>query len=750
MRHPILRLAFLIPCLLALASAPARGQQPDAAAPLPAVVTARSDGTVTATGPDYHVHATSGGVVFLALPGEATANAATVQPASLQFTLASVRCGEKELFAGPVTAAPIAASATQIRYEHTPTLTEVYDLRADGAEQSFVLARRPAGHGHLVVRGAITTQLPLASYSDDGVRYEQNGRGVAFGAVTGIDANGASVRGSIRAGADFVEWVLPASFVEHAAYPLVLDPLLGSAFSIASTSGTDDVQPNVAYDTSSDRYLVVWNLVQSSTVAEVRGQFLGGNGSLLGSSFVIESDGRLATRPLVVNINASNRFLVAFRRSVAVGIGFDAGWHVRAVTAADGSMSARVVFEPTPAISFEPFPDECAMAGDLRSLAGGSDQAALVVLRRDAFSSPIPGQSSGERLYTRKIQVPTSGDPIVGSSQPLLETSDQLQDLAITSHGGTAGRWLIVYGRALPLATTLTTIWAQSVDEDGQPCGGANALQLSLAGVGKPTAATKDGSHFAVAWQDDGTLGIQARSLTVTGNCGSQTIGLGAIVDPTSSGLDTQPRLEFARDKYVLAWKRSFLTGPVPRVFVRGLDPDGCSACGAEWSVDNTVLGLDTPAVASRWSGGNILSDEALVVWSNTAVRGRRFEASGAPQVADLGGGCAGTTGNAPSYLGQPRLGDAGFALTLPLPTAPVLGAFVGFTEVPLPCGPCTLIPNADLFIAGGGPHGIPIPCDPSWIGGQFTTQWLLFTSGGCPLVPELALSRAQRFTIVE
>jgi hypothetical protein len=390
------------------------------------------------------------------------------------------------------------------------------------------------------------------------------------------------------------------------------------------------------------------------------------------------------------------------------------------------------------------------MAGDLRSLTGGSDQAALVVLRRDAAGSPIPGQSSGERLYTRKIQVPTSGDPIVGSSQLLLETQDQLQDVAITSHGGTAGRWLIAYCRALPFATTLTTIFAQHVDETGQPCGGANALQLSLAGVGKPTAATKDGAHFAVAWQDDATLGIQARSLTVTGSCGSQTVALGAIVDPTSSGLDTQPRLEFARDKYVLAWKRSFLTGGVPRVFVRGLDPDGCTACGEEWSVDNTVLGLDTPAVASRWSGGNILSDEALVVWSNTAVRGRRFEAIGAPQVLDLGGGCVGATANNPTYLGQPRLGDANFALTLALPTAPVLAAIVGFTEVPLPCGPCTLIPNPDIVLLGAGPHPIPIPCDTAWIGGQFTTQWLLFTPGGCPVLPDLAVSRAQRFTIVE
>lgn len=714
------------------------------AKPTPPYAQHAADGTALSAGADYRVHFVPGSVTF-------TPAASPADPAAepVQFTLVAVQRGDERLWTGPASDTPT-ASDHQVRYARSQDLTEVYDLRADGVEQSFVLAQKPAGHGDLVVRGAIQTRLPLAGYSDDGVRFERDGSGVYFGAITGIDHHGATVRGSIRAGADFVEWILPASFVDHCAYPLVLDPLIGSAFSIASTSGTDDVQPNVAYDTTSDRYLVVWNVVQTATVAEVRGQFVSGAGALLGSSFVIESNGRLATRPQVVNVNASNRFLVVFRITEPIAAGFDTGWYMRAVTAADGSQSARVAIEATAPIAFEPIAPECVVAGDLRSVAGGSNQTALLVTRRDAAFGPTPSLTFGERITTRTIQVPSSGDPVLGSAQPLLETQDQLQDVAITSHGGTAGRWLIAYARALPLATTLTGIWAQSVDENGQPCGFANALQLSLAGVGKPTAATKDGAHFAVAWQDDGTLGIEARSLTISGSCGSQTFALGAIVDPTSSGLDTQPRLEFARDKYVLAWKRSFLTGPVPRVFVRGLDPDGCTACGEEWSVDNTVLGLDTPAVASRWSGGNILSDEALVVWSNTAVRGRRFEAIGAPQVQDLGGSCVGPTGNSPSYLGQPRLGDGSFALTLSLPTALVLAAVVGFTEVPLPCGPCTLIPNADIVLPGAGPHPIPIPCDPAWIGGTFTTQWLLFTPGGCPVLPDLAVSRAQRFTIVE
>ena len=702
-------------------------------------LTPAADGTVRGGGADYGV--TFGDGVVAVAPDAAAA--ADTHGAAVRFTLTSVRRGATTLWAGPAAATPTVVGR-QVRYDRSADLTEVYDLREAGVEQSFVLARRPAGAGDLVVRGAIATALALAGSSDDGVCYGRDGRGVRFGAVVGIDAAGATVRGRIRAGADFVEWVLPATFVEHAAYPLVLDPLIGNAFSIASTSGADDVLPAVAYDASSTRYLVVWNVSVDANTAEVRGQFVDTSGTLLGGSFVIDNSGRLATRPQVVNINASNRFLVAFRRYAVTGSGVDESWYVRAVTAANGAMSARVLLDG--ALAGDPPAPEIALAGDMRSLAGGSNEKAIVVLRRDAFFA------SGERLLTRVIGVPSSGDPTPELQRLLIDTIEQLEGVTITAHGGSNGRWLVACARSsatAPAATT-TRIWGQFVDEDGDDCDLGFGIRSGTTVVGRPTAATRDGIHFAVAWQDDATLGVLARAVVVNGLCGSIIVSLGAVVDPTTAGLDTQPRLEFARDKYVLAWKRSFLGGGVPRVFVRGLDPDGCSACGEEASVDNTVLGLDTPAVATRWSGGDTASDEALVVWSNTAVRGRRFEAIGAPSVVDVGGSCVAVVGNAPGYAGLPRLGDADFALRFQAPTAPVLAAIVGFQETPFPCGPCTLVPRPDVVLAGPGQHPIPIPCVPGLIGAQLTAQWLLFVPGGCPALPDLAVSRALRFTITE
>lgn len=74
----------------------------------------------------------------------------------------------------------------------------------------------------------------------------------------------------------------------------------------------------------------------------------------------------------------------------------------------------------------------------------------------------------------------------------------------------------------------------------------------------------------------------------------------------------------------------------------------------------------------------------------------------------------------------------------------------IGLSAVSIPCGPCVLVPNTDILMTGGGPHPLPLPCDLGYLGVPFWTQWLLFAPGGCSILPDFALSSAQRFTIGE
>ena len=77
-----------------------------------------------------------------------------------------------------------------------PSLVERYETTPQGLEQSFVFAERPRGCGDLVIDLAITSSLTRAA--DGGMRWHnENGDGVRFGEVTGIDAHGARCRGTI-------------------------------------------------------------------------------------------------------------------------------------------------------------------------------------------------------------------------------------------------------------------------------------------------------------------------------------------------------------------------------------------------------------------------------------------------------------------------------------------------------------------------------------------------------------------------
>lgn len=117
----------------------------------------------------------------------------------------------------------------------------------------------------------------------------------------------------------------------------------------------------------------------------------------------------------------------------------------------------------------------------------------------------------------------------------------------------------------------------------------------------------------------------------------------------------------------------------------------------------------------------------------------------------NLGGACGGAAGtNVAGHVGAPVLGNLDFQLTLTSPSAPVLALVIGLSNLSIPCGPCTLVPAADILAAGGGPVSLPLPCDLSYLGVTFYTQWLTLQPGGCAVLPDFGLSNALQFTIAE
>lgn len=698
------------------------------------------DGIVRAGGPTYAASFLRSGMTFTPLLGARVGDAKSVR-----FDFAAVRRGDTIVVAREGDVEPHVAG-NEVRYARTASITEVYDVRHDGVEQRFVFAERPAGTGDLIVSGELATDLPCTGAGDGGARFELPGiGGVTFGGVTGIDANGARVRGSLRVAGTRLELALPASFVDHAAYPLVLDPLIGAAFTIGSTATDANVQPSVAFDASTARYLVVWNAAVSAAQKELRGQLVSGGGTLVGSQLLIAT-GQWLQRGAVANINSANRFLVAWLSQLDLtGLGNNQ-IHVRAVNAGNAAMSNSLQVFATGSGTPSPYQAvaDFELAGDSRSSAA-ADEAWLWI-------------RPGTPLYIR-IQVGTSGDPTIagngnlGSSGLLTPAS-----VAVTSNGGGGGRWLMVWGDSPIFGIFPTQVKCRAFTASGL-CGTTTTLFTAAPGdeIGDLAVATKDGVHFLVSWSN--TLGgandIQVCPVVWSGTCAAGSLSPGAMLTLPTPGIQDQLAAEFARDKYLLAFGDRTTAAAVRRVKLLGLHPDTGAAAGAILDVDGaSAAGESLPGIATRWGGGDATSDEGLAVWSTTSfdVRGRRCEAtsSGSGSVTSLGGAC-GLTGltDFATYSGVPVLGTT-FSIELAAPTSPILTLIVGFSASPWVCGPCTSVPSPDLLLAPVNPTVVAVPLVPSLIGAELFTQWLQWRPSGCPVLPDFGYSNTLKFTLVE
>lgn len=128
-------------------------------------------------------------------------------------------------------------------------VTEAYDLRAQGVEQTFVLTRRPVGGGDLVIEGAITTALTAAA-APAAVRelVFTDAHGVArvrYGKATAIAADGASVPVTTAFDGEVVRLAIPGAWLAQAALPVVVDPLTSAIVLDSTATGAAPQQASV-------------------------------------------------------------------------------------------------------------------------------------------------------------------------------------------------------------------------------------------------------------------------------------------------------------------------------------------------------------------------------------------------------------------------------------------------------------------------------------------------------------------------
>lgn len=175
-----------------------------------------SDGQHLARGRTYKAAADDGGFTYVPFLGS---EVPTNHP--VQFRLSRALRGKRALeLAGQ---AEVSRDGDRLVMDRGAVQVR-YDLAAESAEQSFLLAEH-GGEGDLTLVLDVTTDLEAAP-DGAGLRFSCEFGGVRYGAAKAIDAEGRETPVPVSWSNGEIALTVPSTFLEGAAWPLLVDPLL--------------------------------------------------------------------------------------------------------------------------------------------------------------------------------------------------------------------------------------------------------------------------------------------------------------------------------------------------------------------------------------------------------------------------------------------------------------------------------------------------------------------------------------------
>lgn len=400
----------------------------------------------------------------------------------LSLRLVEVRAGQQAL--ALQAAPPVAASATQVEWSHGPC-TEAWELRDDGAEQTFVLPVRP-GQGDLHFAIDVQTELDLVAANADGLQWACPGHGgVTCTEAIVRDAAGRSLPLAFDWHGGAMHLVVASDWLDGAAWPIVVDPFVRSVVIDSSTEQLEN--PRLAVDPRRGEWLVV--CLDSFNLADrdVRVLRFDRDGTLLERTFA-ETGATDVTQIAVANHEVLDQFLIAWVEAAPAAV------KRRSRTAGTVNYGA-VLNQPVAAIAT---PQRVAVGG------GSSGNAFLVAMG---------GRATGSGLSTVAIDasvVDAAG--AVRGTGTLFFGAASLGDIAISPLGGPDGRWGVAHETA-DIARGLGTLTFLTVED--QTLGSAVVasapivLRANSSTLGS-ISATTTGAAFVVGWQDGVPSHVQA------------------------------------------------------------------------------------------------------------------------------------------------------------------------------------------------------------------------------------------------
>ncbi len=203
-----------------------------------------TDGPLWAGGVHFKASFDTQGWTFIDQPLK---DAEQLEP--IRFDVRSIRLGGEAL---AIDSKPPVQREHVVVLEHG-SMTEAVEVRGSGVEQTFTFDRLPK-RGELVVDLGVTTRLTAETVAD-GIRFHGPFDDVHYSNAVAIDAAGERTAVATELTDGHILLRVPASFVEHATLPLVIDPTV--AWRLVYNGVSNDVaSPDVAWDVNGS----TWNV----------------------------------------------------------------------------------------------------------------------------------------------------------------------------------------------------------------------------------------------------------------------------------------------------------------------------------------------------------------------------------------------------------------------------------------------------------------------------------------------------------
>ena len=687
------------------------------------------DGEWVGVGDGYKVVLRTGGFEFIPALGDRAPHNFPIE-----FELDAIgRNGA----AMPLTSNAPRRTGLRVEYDRGCAI-ERYDVGVDGVEQSFVFAARPTGLSDLVVRGRLRTELEVRA-DGDGLRFTLPDVGnCSMSGVVGVDAAGRRVKGRLHYADGVLELSLPASFVDSAALPFVLDPLLSGANVVSGTGGADDRNPNVAYNPVVDRFLVVWERALSATDHDVYGQALTRSGVPTGPALLIETGTANATSPQIANCGSSGAYVVAFVRGIDL-VG-------RAVDATTGAVGGTAVIGDSGGVRTESHSSPC-LATDL------THGCALCVWQRNTATP-----STDHIIRAAALGVGSSLALTVGPVRDVIRGTTVGRPRLCKSDRG-RNRFAVVFQRAR--SNGFSDTFFLVMDGSGNALAPTQIVPSGTSASPEPEV-DGDGSNWVTSYRPVPFpppieyVAATAYSFSLAGGGQLVTTGSSSVVNVGNSVI--APRVVWIADSCLVGFSELLSATSSSMASLSSRSSLGCSECegpayvGVSTRVEGPPVGCSVHA-----SGGT--GEDVLLTWEqalagNGDIVARRWLAVDG-DVTSLGGGCGLGGRNDAGCARSPNLLFAHRMLE-GLANAPIV-FILSIGQAGLPCGSCNLIPDLSTAITlmtttdalGGAIVPTPIPAASPLVGLPLFTQWATvdLNTPACPQFL-LHLSNALRVVI--